>query len=134
MHISFDSISFYHPPPPKLQTTVSASRWKLYKAPPAPHSLSHPLPPKPPILIANIPISGKQPTAVQQSRNPTEDEASAAPAFRNAFDVELERVSREYLWRETTQLRVRQIWKYTVVVGSQVKTHQMYPNVRYHIQ
>ncbi|OJJ65753.1 hypothetical protein ASPBRDRAFT_60306 [Aspergillus brasiliensis CBS 101740] len=103
MHISLDIISFYNPPPPELQTTVSASRWKLYKAPPAPHSLSHPLPPKPPILIANIPISGKQPTAVQQYRNLTEDETSAAPAFRNA----------EYLWRETTQLRVRQIWKYT---------------------
>ncbi|PYH28321.1 uncharacterized protein BO87DRAFT_452355 [Aspergillus neoniger CBS 115656] len=102
MPIDLDNISFYHPPQTS-QTTVSASHWKLYKAPPAPHSLSHPLPPKPPIPITNILISGKQPTAIQQSRNPTKkDETSAGSAFRNALDIELKKV----------------------------KTLQMYPNVR----
>ncbi|PYH96100.1 hypothetical protein BO71DRAFT_188815 [Aspergillus ellipticus CBS 707.79] len=93
MHSNLDNISFYQPPPSKL-SQPTASSWKLYNTPPVPQALSHPLPPKPPTPITNILISGKQPTAVQQSRGPTkEDENSAAAGFCNTFDIELERVS-----------------------------------------
>ncbi|RDK36960.1 hypothetical protein M752DRAFT_225343, partial [Aspergillus phoenicis ATCC 13157] len=97
IYISFDSISFYYSSSLKLQITMSASCWKLYKTLPALYNLSHSLSSKSSIFIANILISGKQLTAVQQSQSSTEDEASAAPVFYNTFDIKLERVEREYL-------------------------------------